>query len=414
MGKEDYYQILGIDRTYPFTDPNDLKKKFRKLSVKLHPDKNPNNPKATENFQKLNTAYNVLSDPQKRMVYNRNGEEGLEQMDRSRGENNDEPKVVHCNMTLAECYTGFTKEVEITTKVLCQKCYGIGGKKDTSVACSKCKAQGVVEEKKQINHPIFGKVTAMTRGECKACSGKGFTFTEKCDCNNGFSELTEKISLKQKKGVFQAIIQFPEKGDENNDGVRGMLVIVVQLQDNTDFKVHSGNRHLVLQKEISVIESLCGVDYTIELPSGKTINIKDNFNIISPESCHLVENEGMPYTDTDMFGDLVITYTVKYPEKLNESDIDRLMKLGKISKEYKKCNVLFTNKKCQYLINHDKTKGRERNLDSSQISNTNNTNNTNTSDEEDNSEENEEMGGMRFNMSGMDPSDIFGAFRGMF
>ena len=66
------------------------------------------------------------------------------------------------------------------------------------------------------------------------------------------------------------------------------------------------------------------------------------------------------------------------------------------------------------MINHDKTKGRERNLDSSQISNTNNTKNTNTSDEEDNSEENEEMGGMRFNMSGMDPSDIFGAFRGMF
>jgi DnaJ-class molecular chaperone len=407
MDKTDYYEILGIDRSYPFTDSNDLKKKFRKLSVKLHPDKNLNDPNATENFQKLNTAYNVLSDPQKRMIYNRGGKDALQEMDRSNDENDDEPKVIRCKVTLAECYTGFTKEVEVNTKVLCQKCYGVGGKKDTSIACKKCNAQGIVEEKKQINHPIFGKVTAMTRNTCDSCSGKGFTFTEKCDCKEGFTELTDTIMFTQKKGIFRSMNQYPGKGDENKDGVRGMLVIVQELEDTSEFRIHPENRHLLFQKEISVVEALCGVDYSMVLPSGKTIEIKDNSNIISPDSCHLVENEGMPFTDNDIFGDLIITYTVKFPKNLSDSDREKLSGLGSSDKSPTENNVSFTDNNYQYLMNFDKSKGKKRNMEN---------NNNRDSDSED-SEDNSPMGfgGMRFKMgSGIDLRDFLGSVGGMF
>ena len=414
---EDYYSILGIDRSYPFTDPSDLKKKYLKLSVKLHPDKNPNNPKANENFQKLTEAYNVLNDPKKRMAYNIGGSEKLREMNNMDDREQDEPKVVYCNITLSECYTGIKKNIDVVTKVLCNKCYGVGGKKETSIACKKCNASGIVNEEKEIIHPLFGKVMMKTRQECKSCLGKGITFTEKCDCNNGFNEKTEKIKFTVKKGALKFVKEYPEKGDENKSGQRGMLVIVQKLDDNTEFKIHGEYKHLILEKKINLIESLTGVNFSVNLPSGKTVNIIECDNVISPDSCHIVENAGMPIDDTNMFGDLIITYSIKYPKKLTDDDKQKLASLvlskNKNKKKNSDFNITFTHKKFRNLIEHNKLRNKKRNLQENINSDT--SDNDDDDDDENDGDSDDNFGNgenLRFHLGGggINLGDLFSAF----
>jgi DnaJ-class molecular chaperone len=400
---EDYYKILGIDRNYPFTDASDLKKKYLKLSVKLHPDKNPNNPKAKENFQKLTEAYNVLSDPKKRLIYSSGGIEALNNMnnmDSMDSMDRTKPKIVYCVVSLGECYSDITKKIDVIIKTICKLCYGIGGKKETSIACTKCLAKGFVEEAKEVLHPLFGrKVLMQTREECKVCNGKGIIFKDKCSCNDGFIEITEKVKFKIKKGFINHHQEYPGMGDENKSGVRGMLVIVQKLDENSPYKIHKNNKHIILEKEINVIDALTGVDFMVELPNGKQVNIVES-NIISPKSSHIVENAGLPIND-DLYGDLIITYDIKYPKKLNNQDIKKLSELSELSELYKKSNksnklnksnkneynIIFTNKNIHSLIEHDKRK-KQRNIKNYNHSDTDSdSHNDSDSDSDDNNDE---------------------------
>lgn len=368
MTDQDFFTILGIDRNYPFDDDKDLKKKYRKMAAKLHPDKNLGNPKAKENFQRLKEAYDVLSDPQKRIIYKKYGEGGLKRHEQM-GDQKAKPKVVKLKVKLRECFTGFSRDLDIKTKAQCQECYGAGGKGKMS-SCKKCDAQGVVKVEKEIMHPILGMPChAIVREECKACSGRGKVFEEKCNCSDGFTERITSVSVEVSPGTLQYVNELPEKGDDDENGKRGLLVIVLDI-DTEGFRVHGEYGHLLLEKEISSVEAFTGVDYNVDLPNGKTIRIKEGGKgtVITPDSIHIVEDEGMPIEGTDLFGDLIVQYSIKWDKNLTSEQITSLNNVKKGGKKRKPrksdSKILFTRKDLRRVFHHNKERKSDRDLDS--------------------------------------------------
>lgn len=194
----------------PQASSDDIKRSFRKLSLKYHPDKNPNDKAAAKKFADIKKAYEVLSDPDKRQIYDIDGEEGLQKDQQGQGQQGFNPFAsffggqqqpgerqrgpnmhAETEVTLEELYLGATKEIRLRKNVICNKCRGTGAKDGNMKKCPVCGGHG---HRMQIQQMAPGFNVQM-QVPCDACNGKGKTYASACPICNGKGVKNEEKKL---------------------------------------------------------------------------------------------------------------------------------------------------------------------------------------------------------------------------
>lgn len=354
--KRDYYEVLGVERG---ADDATLKKAYRKLAKKYHPDMNPGDKEAEAKFKEATEAYTVLSDPEKRRTYDQYGHAAFENGGagqgggfggfdfngadmgdifgdifgdlfgggRSRRANNGPMRganlraVVH--ITFQEAVFGCEKELELTLKDTCTKCNGTGAKPGTSPkTCSKCHGTGQVTYTQQ---SMFGMVRNVQT--CPDCGGTGKIIKDKCpDCRGtGFTASRKKIQVSIPAGIDDGqSIRIREKGEPGtNGGPRGDLLVEVQVA-----------RHPIFQRQDMNIYSTAPITYAQAALGGEVkLNTVDGEVLyeVKPgtqtDTRIRLKGKGVPsLRNKNVRGDHYVTLVVQVPTNLNEDAKEALRK----------------------------------------------------------------------------------------
>ena len=327
------YDILGVQ---PDIDERGLKKAFMKKARDTHPDKHKDDPDATEKFQKVNEAYEILKDPQKREIYDKYGVEGLrEGAGQSAGFEDILSHLFNINInprggqrrqrtrdiffetecTLEDMYNGKEKHIKITRHVVCKTCNGTGtadGKPPKE--CEKCGGQGRVIIQRQQGNSIY-----QTIAQCPDCHGTGEIVDEanKCKTCNGEKLVEEQkdVELHIERGAEEGDkMVFNGCSDEVPDAEAGDLIVILRQKDHDVFtRRHSD---LLIKKKISLSEALFGARFPLTHLDGRILVIETNpKKTIQPNSVQVIPNEGMPIKgDPFTKGKLYIQFEVVFPE----------------------------------------------------------------------------------------------------
>jgi DnaJ-class molecular chaperone len=352
MGK-DYYKILGVNRD---ADEQAIKKAFRKLAIENHPDKNKS-PEASEKFKEINEAYSVLLDKEKREIYDRYGEEGLQNSGQNSGQHHDHgdleemlqnlfggrgrqqreesvPDVmVECEVTLEEMFKGTIKKKKIERHSLCEECNSTGFEDGKKHACTACKGSGFTTRTIQIGPGMLQQM----RENCRSCKGtrndNNFKKCVKCD-GDCLIEETVEYDIPIAAGVFEGYtITFDNQGNEipkdkrRNNKTRSNIVVVIKQKQHNRFRrnfIIEGKKNtqnpadLLMELQITLAESICGFRKKITHVDNTEINIESN-NIIKSGDILVIPNKGMPVMSSiENKGDMYIVFKVIYPENLDK------------------------------------------------------------------------------------------------
>ncbi|XP_061343001.1 uncharacterized protein LOC133289149 isoform X1 [Gastrolobium bilobum] len=335
----DYYKILQVDRS---VKDDDLKKAYRKLAMKWHPDKNPNNKKEAEaKFKQISEAYDVLSDPQKRAVYDQYGEEGLNgqvpppDAGGFPGSSDGGPTTFRFNPRSAD---------DIFSEIFGYSSpFGGMGDMGGRVGASGFPMGGMFSE------DIFAQLRSGAGEGSGHVPRKGAAIERTLHCSledlyNGTAKkmkisrgvsdasgrpttveeiLTIEIKPGWKKGTK---ITFPEKGNEQRGVIPADLVFVIDEKPHSVFK-RDGNDLVVTQK-ISLVEALTGYTAQLTTLDGRNLTIPIN-SVVSPTYEEVVKGEGMPIPkEPSKKGNLRIKFNIKFPSRLTseqKSGIKRLL-----------------------------------------------------------------------------------------
>lgn len=343
-----YYDILGVS---PNCTEEELKKSYRKLALKYHPDKNPSE---GERFKQISQAYEVLSDPNKREIYDHGGEQGIKQggsngagdynpMDifemffgggrqRERGPRKGRDIVYPMNVTLEELYNGVTRKLAIQRKVTCDKCDGRGTKSPSIPPhkCSTCRGSGVRIRVEQVGPGIMQRLES----KCNECSGQGQTIPDKDKCRNcdGKKITREKkiIEVHIDKGMEDGQkIVFSNQGDiEPGLDLPSDIIVVLDEKPHEVFKRCQKN-DLLTTLELNLTEALCGFTRTIKTLDERILLLKSSpGEVIKHASFKAVPGEGMPiHRNPFEKGSLLIQIAVNFPESLDLGVVAQLEKL---------------------------------------------------------------------------------------
>merc|ERR1719199_1199156 len=306
-----FYKELEVEKTA--TD-SEIKKAYRKLAVKHHPDKGGDQ----EKFKELTRAYEVLSDPEKRAKYDKFGEEGLEDGggggdasdifeaffggggrrggggQRKRQKTKD--VVQPLKVTLEQMYSGATKKMAITRQVI--------DKQKGVQACSDCDGRGV-----KVQVVRMGPMIQQMQSACGACNGQGKSFKRKQD-REVLEVHIQKGSPDNHKVVFR------EMADEHPDADTGDVVFVLKEQPHSDFKRRGAD--LFVERKISLVEALCGFEIEIKHLDGRTLIVKTApGDIVKPMA------QGFdPFEDTDNKMEWEVMENVDCPDIENVAQAD--------------------------------------------------------------------------------------------
>ena len=352
MGKN-FYEILGVKKD---VNEKELKKQYRKLALKWHPDKNLNNQEeAKKKFEEISNAYQVLLDPEKREIYDKYGEEGLKESEQGggfhsandmfasffqgggfnpMGQRQQRKKgkriVHHVNISLKDLYFGKTKVYNIKINKLCLECMGKGCKK--VIKCKKCNGQGVIFIRRMIGPGMMQQMQTT----CHDCQGEGEikdrkTLCKVCDgegSKNIKKEFKFNIQRGMKEGEFKV---FEEEGNEIINGENGDVILVVnQIEHET---LSRKGDDLIYTKFINLVDALTYQNFSFEHISGEMITINDN-KLLKHDSYHLFEGLGMPIKEEeDKFGNLIVKYNIIYPPSLTDKQKDNFLKIFGKKKE---------------------------------------------------------------------------------
>ncbi len=357
MAKRDYYEVLGVDKN---ASADDIKRAYRKLAVKYHPDKNPDNKEAEEKFKEAAEAYSVLSDADKKARYDQFGHAGVEgagpDFSGGFGNLNDilndlfggafgggfggfggfgggfggarggqrQQRVyrgrdirVRVKLTLEEIAKGVEKEISIEKSVPCTECGGKGAKNSSDIkTCSACNGTGQVQ---RVANSIFGQT--VTYSTCQQCGGEGKVVTNPCrSCGGtGLVRKRETIKVKIPAGV-EAGMQLTIQGEGHaakNNGINGDLLVVIEEQEHQDLKREGNN--LYYTKVISLPDAILGAEVEVPCLDGP-YKIKVDAGTQSGTVVRL-RNKGLPtvngYGGT---GDMYVKFAVWIPKKLDRED----------------------------------------------------------------------------------------------
>lgn len=342
MAKRDYYEVLGVGKSA--TD-KELKKAYRKLAIKFHPDKNPNNKEAENKFKEAAEAYEVLNDPNKKARYDQYGHAGLEgggfggggfggggmNMDdifsqfgdifgssfgssrggrrRSKGSN----LRVRVKLTLEEIATGIEKKIKIQKNVGCDDCNATGAENGNLNTCKQCNGAGQTAQ--IVNTPLGRMQTTAT---CNGCGGQGQTATSACrTCSGqGVVKKPEEVSINIPAGVEDGM-QLSVSGKGNmapRDGIAGDLIVVIEEIPHETLKRDGKNLHYDLY--ISYTDAVLGSEPQIQTISSK-VKIKLEAGIQSGKILRL-RGKGLPSVERYGNGDLLIHVNVWTPQELTK------------------------------------------------------------------------------------------------
>lgn len=357
MAKRDYYEVLGVDKN---ASADEIKKAYRKLAVKYHPDKNPGDKEAEEKFKEAAEAYSILSDADKKAKYDQFGHAGVDgagpDFSGGFGNLNDilndlfggafgggfggfggfgggfgggrggqrQQRVyrgrdirVRVKLTLEEIAKGVEKEISIEKSVPCSECGGRGAKNSSDIkTCSACGGTGQVQ---RVVNSLFGQT--VTYSTCQQCGGEGKVITNPCrSCGgSGLVRKRETIKVKIPAGV-EAGMQLTIAGEGHaakNNGINGDLLVVIEEQEHPDFKREGNN--LYYTKIVSLPEAILGAEVEIPCLDGPR-RIKIDAGTQSGTVTR-INGKGLPtvngYGGT---GDLYVKIAVWIPKKLDKED----------------------------------------------------------------------------------------------
>ena len=297
MAKKDYYEVLGLSRQ---ASDEEIKKSFKKLAMKYHPDRNPDNPKAEDSFKEAKEAYEVLSDSNKRSAYDQFGHAGVDQSvggggaqgfgdfgdafgdifgDIFGGKQSQRSNVYrgadlryNMEISLENAAKGTETKIRVPVLSTCKSCNGSGAKKGTEpTTCQRCQGHGQV----RMQQGFFS-----VQQTCPDCNGTGKTIKDPCqDCNGtGRVKESKTLSVKIPAGVDEGDrIRLSGEGEAGvNGGPSGDLYVVISLKEHTIFQRDGGNLHC----EMPISFSTAALGGEIKIPTlDGTAKIK-----ISPET----------------------------------------------------------------------------------------------------------------------------------
>ena len=363
--KRDYYEVLGVNKTA--TD-DELKKAYRKLAKKYHPDANPDNKKeAEEKFKEVSEAYENLSDPQKRRMYDQFGHDGPQGFGGNQGgyysystsgfdgfsdfgdigdifssffgggfsggrssRTKNGPKKgrdlkYSMNITFEESFLGVEKEISISREEKCETCHGSKSKPGTSAeTCKSCGGTGTI---KQIVSTILGQM--QTTKTCPNCNGEGKVIQEKCtECKGkGKVKKTVKIKVKIPAGISdgQTVVLRGEGEPGEKGGPKGDLYIVVGIKKHSIFS-RNGD-HVVCDIPITFTQATLGAELKIPMVDGK----EETYKI--PEGTQTgtkftIRSKGFKAVNGNWSGDFIFTVVIQTPKKLTSEQRELLNKLA--------------------------------------------------------------------------------------
>lgn len=337
----DLYDILKVNKN---ADPNEIKKAYRRMAIKYHPDKNQGCKEAEKKFKEVGEAYEILSNPEKKEIYDRHGYEAVKE--NNGGMNNphdifsnlfggggmrhhreEEHRAIHkeLNISLKDVYNQKSSNEPITYKKLCHICEGKGLKKGCKEKkCRLCDGRGV-----QIKIQRQGPMVQQFQIPCGMCNQTGKISKEDDKCTkchgNKFMNINDNITIDIPRGSkSNEVIQIERVGDEDKYGIRGDIIYHLNIcEEDSDFTRQ--NDDLILNNvSINLYEALVGTTIKITHLDGKDKYIEIN-TIIDGKSLYKVCNLGMPVKDSNMYGDLYINFDIKFPE--NVENIGELSKV---------------------------------------------------------------------------------------
>ncbi|MEX0886216.1 MAG: molecular chaperone DnaJ [Phycisphaeraceae bacterium] len=346
--QRDYYEILNVERS---ASAEQVKRAYRKLAMKYHPDRNPGDAEAERRFKEAAEAYEILADDDKRRRYDRYGHAGLRgtsghdfsSMDpgdifsmfedifggafagggggrsraRGRGRRGYDLET-QVEISLEDVYKGAEREVEFTRQDVCETCDGSGAKPGSEpVTCVTCAGTG------QVAQSGFGGMFRMVT-TCPACGGQGQVHRDKCSACKGSGRQPQhrKLTVKIPPGIHDGqAIRVPAEGEPGSaGGLRGDLHVIVRVEEHELF--NREDDHLILRMPISFTQAAMGA--TVKVP---TLNGEHELTIkAGTQHGQLVriDGQGLPNLRTAERGDLIVALTIEIPTRLSEKQRDLL------------------------------------------------------------------------------------------
>jgi len=345
-----FYDVLGVS---PSADENALKKAYRKLAMKYHPDKNP---ECGDKFKEISMAYEVLSNPEKRALYDREGEQGIKEggsggcsgrnpMDifdmffgggmgspfgggRSRGPRRTKNLVHQLSVSLEDMYNGSTRKLALQKNVICDGCEGVGGKAGAVQKCPNCRGTGMQVRIQQIGPGMMQQIQSM----CGECHGEGERVDPKLRCKkcNGKKVNRERkiLEVSVDKGMEDGQkVTFAGEGDQEPGLEPGDIIIVLDEKEHSVFK--RKGQDLIMNMNISLTESLTGLRKAVKTLDDRTLVIQTvKGEVIKSGDVKMVRGEGMPqYRNPFEKGRLIIQFDVIFPPSLEPRVAEALAKI---------------------------------------------------------------------------------------
>lgn len=357
MSKRDYYEILGVTKA---ASEEEIKKAYRKMAIKYHPDKNPGDKEAEDKFKEAAEAYEVLSNAEKKAQYDKYGHQAFQNggfggaggpnMDdifsqfgdifgegspfegffggnrRSGGAqraNRGQSIRVKVKMSLEDIVKGVEKKIKVKKYVACQPCRGTGAKDAGAYqTCSTCNGSGSI---RRVQQTILGQMA--TTSTCPACNGEGRMVTNKCTSCAGegrvFAEDT--IALNIPAGVAEGMqLNVSGKGHiGQRGGPPGDLVVVIEEEEHAELRREGQN--LIHELSLNFVDAVLGTHIEVPTLEGKArIKIDPG---TQPGRLLKLRNKGLPGVNSYGRGDLIIHINILVPTRVSKEEIALLEKL---------------------------------------------------------------------------------------
>lgn len=352
--KRDYYEILGVAKG---ASADEIKKAYRKIAMKYHPDRNPGDKEAEDKFKEAAEAYEVLSDADKRSRYDRFGHQafgpgaghgpgGMDMNDifshfgdifgggfsdmfggggRQAGGNRGSNLRVKIRLNYAEMANGATKSIKVKKYVVCDTCHGNGAKDKSSIqTCKTCQGSGQV---RKVTNTFLGQMQTVTT--CSTCNGEGTTISAKCTTCKGEGRVygEETITINIPAGVYEGMqLSMSGKGNAGErGGMNGDLIILIEEERHPE--LHRDGINVGYDLHISFPEAVFGA--SVEVP---TIDGRAKIKIpAGTQGGKIFRLKGKGFPDVNGYGrgDQLINVNIWTPQQLDSEEKEALEKMMK-------------------------------------------------------------------------------------
>lgn len=359
MAKRDYYEVLGVNKN---ASEDEIKKAYRKIAIKYHPDRNPGDKKAEEKFKEAAEAYDVLHDTQKRQQYDQfgfdapgtggfgGGFSGNMNMDDIfsmfgdifgghggfsgfGGGRQSRPQQfrgsdlrLKVRLSLEEIANGVTKKFKVKKDITCSHCHGTGAEtSSSSETCPTCHGSGYITHTTQ---SIFGMM--QTQGVCPTCGGEGKVIKNKCHIcgGSGVTKGEEVVEINIPAGVAEGmVVNVPNKGNAGKrNGIAGNIQVYIEEEENDTF-VRDG-QDLIYNLLLDFPTATLGGNVEIPTISGNKLKMKIDAGT-QPGKTMRLKGKGLPAVRGygNGIGDIIINISVYVPKTLSKDEKETIEKM---------------------------------------------------------------------------------------